>query len=97
MMGILIFSGAILLYLMKKKYHYEFHNQKWTIIIIIVSESAAMIVFTTMTVLNSIYNKDGKNDLNYAETLYEYNGLRSTIQAIGFVLLKPARDPLFGI
>jgi hypothetical protein len=79
MVEILILSGIILLYFMKSKYNYEFHQQKLGIIIFLITETSALIVFTVVSIIDLINSRNKIEDKTWGKEIYEYNGLRSTI------------------
>lgn len=96
-MCILVFTGVLLLYNMKTKYNFEYHKQKYYIASFLLSETSAIVLFTFVSIINVIKLDNGHRDNFNAEDAFEYNGLRSKIQALGFIYIKKSRDPLFGI
>ena len=92
LLSIILFSGLTLLYLLKYKYNFEYHNQKRTIMAFMVTEIFGYVIYIVVSNLIDTHTSWIK-----FERLYRYSGIRYQISTFGFLFIKKSKDPLEGI
>jgi hypothetical protein len=96
MLIVVVVPGIILLRYLQTKYNYEYNIQKYAIIAFLFTEAACLVIYTLPTIKGLLSGSTLKFIVKMGNFI-NATGLRSTIQAIGFIFIKLTRDPLQGI
>ena len=88
---LLLVLGCALLYQLRTKYHFAYENQKDQMMLFIFTEAFGLIIIIYVNILLLQGHIDEGLSI---WLLYTFTGLRTTIQAIGFIKFKKAQDPL---
>jgi hypothetical protein len=86
----LLISGLVLLYLLNKMYREDYDLQRNQIILFILSEILVNVILLVHKLISTSFS-------DFLVHLFTKTGLRTVVQAYGFLYLKVSKDPLEGI